>query len=254
MNKFGVLIGSMLVAALAGCGIPGAKFLSGTTGSGLLYVEPSVKLGDFAIRRVAIVPNRLPLNLVDPEKWRKRNWNVAKAEFVKRGFEVVDYETSAQIFEKSGLPVEDTKVSRDKYADLAQQLGVDLILVPYYGTFAKSKNIFLILNSFSFIGVATFQFYLAERNDFFVRIDASGENKYTTGIGTSSLGFTTFLGDNINEESGALGLGTLLSVGLFVVYDLLPTLKSSDSRWEAAFKKGVEEGLKPFFAAYPSPR
>ena len=85
----------------------------GTTGKGSLYREPSIQWRDVKIQRVAIVPNRLPLNLHDFEKWRKTNWEIIKNEFEYNGFEVIDYNTSVEAFERSGLPVEDTKSSRE---------------------------------------------------------------------------------------------------------------------------------------------
>ena len=86
------------------------------TGRGTLYTEPSIPRGQVKVTRVAIVPNRLPANLTDPEKWRAFNWKIAAEEFRKHGYEVIDYDTSVKSFEKSGLPVEDTHSSRDKYA------------------------------------------------------------------------------------------------------------------------------------------
>ena len=229
MKKLLALIGLAFVLALQACG---------TTGSGVLYVEPSLKRQDVGIQRVAIVPNRLPLNLQDPEKWRRYNWGVVKDEFVKRGFKVVGYETTVKLFERSGLPVEDTKSSRDKFAAIAKVMAVDAIVVPYYGTFASSKN-FLIFTNNSFISVGTFQIYLAKQNDFFSRVDVSGKNQYTSNFGFA----TVFLG--LIEPS----LYTVGALGGFI-YELSQTLRSSDSRWRAAFKKAIRAGLKPFFDSF----
>jgi len=233
MSKNFTLIGLALLAGLQACG---------TTGSGLLYIEPSIKRQEIAIAKVAIVPNRLPLNLQDPEKWRRYNWGVARDEFAKRGFKVVGYETTVKLFDRSGLPVEDTKSSREKYAALAKVMGADAIIVPYYGTFAVSKN-FLIFTNNSFVSVGTFQIFLAKQNDFFARVDVNGKNQYT-----SNLGFATIALSLVDPTAGSIGgLGAL-------IYELAQALKSSDSRWKAAFKKGIQEGLKPFFASYPSPQ
>jgi len=234
MKKYIVLICLAMMAALQACG---------TTGTGLLYIEPSVKQQDVAIRKVAVVPNRLPLNLQDPEKWRKYNFGVVKEEFTTRGFEVVDYESSVKTFEKSGLPVEDTKSSRDKYAELAQQLGVDAIVLPYYGTFGSSAN-FLFVNNTAFISVGTFQIFLTQKNDFFTRSDVSGKNQYTTGIGTVG-GFVLLF------ASPPVG-GIVIAAG--TIFDLVQVLVPRDTRWQKAFKKGIQEGLKPFFVVYPAPR
>lgn len=235
MKKFFLLLLLGIIFWLQSCG---------TTGSGLIYYEPSIKHNDIHIRRVAIVPNRLPLNLQDPEKWRKFNWEVLSKEFTKRGFEVVDYQTSVQVFQQSGLPVENTKTSRDKYAELANSLGVDAIVIPYYGTFAATKN-FIFITNMQYIGVATFQIYLSSKNDFFSRIDVYGKNYFTTGVLPLTGLIVSIAGDA--STGGIISLAGLLT-------DLYQILHPADSRWKAAFRKSIREGIKPFFTAFPSPR
>lgn len=212
----------------------------GTSGKGSLYVEPSISRTDIQIHRVAIVPNRLPMNLQNPEKWRRYNWEVIKQEFEKREYTVVDYETSVATFNKSGLPVEDTKSSRDKYSDLANQLGVDIIIIPYYGTYAASKNILFLFNNSSYYSVATFKIYLTKQNDFFARIDVNGKNQYTSNL-------LTLVGAGVSFADGTAGA---ITMGVGGIWDLYQGLKSSDSRWKRAFKKAIKEGLKPFWASY----
>ena len=82
------------------------------------YFDPSLP-GVIPVRRVALVPNRLPANLLEPEKWRRSNWDVAAKALRAKGYDVVDYDASVASFEKSALPIEDTHASRDKYAELA---------------------------------------------------------------------------------------------------------------------------------------
>jgi hypothetical protein len=219
-----------------------------TTGRGTLYTEPSIPRGSVKIAKVAIVPNRLPANLTDPEKWRSFNWKIAADEFRKRGYEVVDYDTSVRSFEKSGLPVEDTHSSRDKYADLAQALAVDAIIIPYYGTQFNSKN-FVLVNDFMFDGVATFQVYLAERNDFASRVDAFGESRFPTGYLTL-VGLAFSIGGPIAgvPELGLLGLLAIIGE---IAYDVAMFSKAPDAYWERAFDAAIRQGLEPFFAAFP---
>ena len=249
-----------LFLALLGCIV--ALHSCGTTGSGSLYVEPSIEREDVKIQRVAIVPNRLPLNLQNPEKWRKYNWGITKQEFESRGFEVVDYKTSVSTFKSSGLPVEDTKSSRDKYAELADKLGVDIIIIPYYGTFSEARNIILLFNNVSYSAVATFQMYFSNKNDFFSRSDVNGKNQYTTGLITAGGIFSlSFLARVAGKENSygtkepnkffkISGLILLIGGG---VYDLVQSLIPSDYRWKLAFEKAIQEGLKPFWKAYKKP-
>jgi hypothetical protein len=218
------------------------------TGRGTLYTESSIPRGSVKISKVAIVPNRLPANLTDPEKWRLFNWKIAADEFRKRGYEVVDYDTSVKSFEKSGLPVEDTHSSRDKYADLAQALAVDAIVIPYYGTQFTSKN-YILVNYFGYDGVATFQVYLAERNDFASRIDAFGESSFPLGYGTlAGIGIVVI---GSIAVSPALLTFSIVPILGEVVFDIFMMSKAPDQYWEQAFDKAIREGLQPFFAAFP---
>jgi hypothetical protein len=233
MKKTTLFVCLLLALSIQNCG---------TSGKGYLYFEPSINRSNAKIRRVAIVPNRLPLNLQDPEKWRNYNWGIIKEEFEKHGFLVVDYHTSVAAFDRSGLPVEDTKSSREKYADLAQQLRVDVIIVPYYGTFATSKSILLLINHYSYVGVATFQMYLTEENDFFSRADVNGSNQYTTNI-------LTLIGIGVTFIDPTAGQ---ITMGVGQLWDLIQMLRTSDSRWRSAFKEAIREGLKPFWASFSS--
>ena len=74
---------TLLLAAAAGCTIHG---------QGTLYVEPSINRPAVRVLKVAIVPNRLPATLMEPERWRKINWGIVAGLLRERGFEIVDYE------------------------------------------------------------------------------------------------------------------------------------------------------------------
>ena len=218
------------------------------------------------------MPNRLPANLLEPEKWRRRNWDIASAALKTSGYDVIDYQTSVNAFERSGLPVEDTHSSRDKYADLATALAVDAIIIPYYGTFASSRPSFLI-QSAEFSTVTTLQVYVAERNDFGARIDASGTASYSTGYGTLAGLALLLTGtllqaqaascvpvaprfDNCNNSSSNSQAQALqLSGGVLSLVDLVSGIyyasKSVDSYWESAFDKSIREAIQLFTVSFP---
>lgn len=230
-----------------------------TTGSGVLYVEPSIKRADVRLHRIAIVPNRLPANLRDPERWRVFNFNVLKDLFNERGVDVVDYDTAVRTFETSGLPVEDTQTSRDKYGGLAESLGVDAIVVPYYGTFGSADGSFLVHHHF--VSVATLQIYLAKQNEFFARVDINGESSFTTGF-TSLFGLLaapavigvgeiqSSLHASSDERLGG-SLGTSLGFTFFgLILDVAIGSRSAETHWEKAFREGLETGLAPFLDAF----
>ena len=229
------------------------------------YLDPAVPANTI-VRRVALVPNRLPANLLEPEKWRKFNWEVASKALRAKGYDVIDYQTSVSAFEKAALPIEDTHSSRDKLAELASALGVDAILIPYYGTFASARPSFLI-QSAEFSAVSTFQIYLPSRNDFASRLDTAGKAEYTTGILTL-LGLTSIiLGaaqlsapcsstpcDNSSQQ--ALGQALSLTGGLFVLADMIVGVyyasKPTDSYWESAFDKSIRDSIDVFAQRFPA--
>jgi hypothetical protein len=250
----------LLLAAAGGCAT--------TTSQSNLYFEPSIQRSEVRIRRVAIVPNRLPLNLADPESWRKFNWEQASGEFRKRGFEVVDYETSVRTFESSGLPLEDTPNSRDKFADLARELNVDAIIVPYYGTLFESNQV-ILMTQMHWKGVITFQVYLASANDFFARLDLSGDTQWIANYGTifllaASMSSTT--GDLVwdpdtmsyveekDESLEAARTGIFAFGAFFTIADLYYAIRGSKYMWRKSFQKAIRKGLEPFFAAFPAGR
>ena len=261
-------IASALALSLAACA---------TIGEGRMYLEPSIKPGQVTLHRVAIVPNRLPVSLQDPEKWRRYNYDLLHDAFQQHGIEVVDYDTTVRVFEKSGLPMEDTKSSRDKWADLAEQLGVDAVVLPYYGTFGSVDGSILI--SHHFISVTTLQIYLAGQNDFFSRLDLGGDSSYTTGFTTiasfaaavavmivslavkpspptfDSSGQCTSSCGGSSSGLDAAGIAGIVSTGttlLGLVIDIIAGSGSSDSHWEHAFAASVDEGLEPFFRTVSS--
>jgi hypothetical protein len=206
-----------------------------------LYYEPAIGREAVRFKRVALVPNRLPLNLNDPEKWRKFNWEVAAEFFRKHDVEVVDYETSVEAFKNSGLPIEDTKSSRDKYAELAEQLAADVIIIPYYGNSATTKTV-IFFTSMKWESVVTFQFFLRDRNEFISRLDATGADTYVSGL---------------SILPGLLLIAVDPSVGGLIslagtVLDLSQTLfRTSDSHWRSAFRKAINDGLIAFLETYP---
>lgn len=231
-----------------------------------LFVEPSIRPGSLRLRRVAVVPNRLPPHLKDPEKWRRFNWGVMEEQFHQRGFDVVDYETSVQAFERSGLLLEDTRSSRDKYAELAQSLGVDAIVIPAYGASFFSENL-LVVQSVSYVSLLSLQVYFTEKNDFGGRIDASGTTSFQTGLVLATglavglplqlfgaapvctgVGVTARCDAN---PLGTVGLGAVLAgavgelgLGLFRIG------AGPDEYWQRSFDEAIRRGLEPFFARY----
>lgn len=235
---------------------PGFLFLSalillsscGTTGNGILYSERSITPSDVKYQRVAILPNRLPLNLTDPEMWRKYNWEVMQTRFIKEGFQVIDYNTSVEMFSRSGLPLEDTKISRDKYAELAEEMNADILIFPFYGTSFRISGI-TDKNNFEVTG--SLQVYLRDQNDFMTRIDFEGNNYFRSfskimpiGLGAFFVLFNLIITDPDAMIVGAIGSGA----GYLAA--LVPLFTPPRVRWERAFRYSINKGLDQFFARY----
>ncbi len=260
-----------LVLALTGCAVMGRQ-LKQVPPDSRIYFEPSIPRSEVRIARVAIVPNRLPLNLTDAEEWRQFNWEEITRLFRRHGYEVVDYETTVSAFERSGLPLEDTQTSRDKYAEFASELAVDAVIIPYYGTLFNSQMV-LFLSNMEWTSIATFQIYLTQSNDFFARIDASGTTKWVSGAGplmimvasmmttTRTVMETQYISgmpiqvpveENVPGAEEVQTLYYAMGVG-FLLADLVVTLMGPKAMWRASFRKGIRKGLEPFFTAFPTP-
>ncbi len=189
-------------------------------GKALLYSESSIKPQDIKAKTVAILPNRLPVTLQNSEKWRQKNYESMKKILVKKGYSVIDYNTSNQLFQESGLPLEDTKSSRDKYADLAQKLNADLLIFPYYGTTYTSNGL-----SNSYISIGSLQFYSSKHNDFSARVDLEGVTKIQTW-------------PSMVPYAGIV----------YQIVMIFPSRKGHDKAFIKAFQKGFEV----YFDKYPS--
>lgn len=246
-----MLSAAALAFLLIGCG---------TSGNASLYTEYSISPKDVTIQTVAILPNRLPVNLQDDEKWRRYNFDVLSEICKGKGYQIVNYSTAVEKFKASGLPLEDTKSSRDKYAELAEQLNADLLIFPYYSiTYQRSG----LLDINSYISVGTLQVYSRKHNDFLARIDFSGENWYAnlSTLGSfltilsaisSSSSTTTLSAEEV--DSRASRTATFATMGMFMtVMGLLESSEEGSSRWEKAFSEGLNVGMDAFFAKYVEP-
>lgn len=264
MQRLSRLVLTVTVSlASTGCAISSA-------GPAKAFNEPAIKRSDVAIRRVAIVPNRLPTNLADPEYWRKRNFDELRAQLTARGYTVLDYETSVRNFEASGLPVEDTKSSRDKFAEAARQMGVDAVFVPYYGTLMETGATWWLGQSFTYRAVATYQVYHAASNQFVARIDTEGADGYKTGgvgvtIGGMLLGsllnplfeetetIDTGIGPPIEQKTPSTAgttLGTLFGL-VGIIADGAASAQSPQIRWGRAFDRAIGEAANAFSMQFP---
>ncbi len=215
----------------------------GTTGRGVMYSERSINVNDVSIQTVAILPNRLPMNLQDAEYWRKYNWEVTRNRFQREGFRVIDYNTSNDMFKKSGLPLDDTKSSRDKYAELAEEMNADILIFPYYG---NSYSVTGLFDQNNYNIVATFQIYLASQNDFMTRIDFDGKNYYYAFTKIAPL--VTGVASMILGIAGAYELASIPS--LISIPLIFPSFVPANTRWKKAFKKAINKGLNQFFMKY----
>ncbi len=215
-----------------------------------VYKEQSIKSSDVIYKKVAILPNRLPVNLQNPESWRKYNWKIIKDNLERKDLIIIDYETSVQMFESSGLPVEDTKSSRDKYAELADKLGADILIFPYYGT-SYYMNPGFFFNKNHYLSIGTLQLYLAGENDFLCRIDFEGDRYYNkSGMGALIVSFVPTLIGSMAQipELSYVSIGAM---ALSQINDLVLSFTSPEKHWEKAFRGGINKGMDIFTQTYP---
>jgi hypothetical protein len=244
---------ALLLAVSAGC--------AQTSASGTLLVDPGLRPGGVRLRRVAIVPGRGAAGVKDPEHWRHAVWSSLEQAFRGRGFDVVDYGTSVQAFERAGLPLDEARPSRDRYGDLAQSLGVDLIAAASYSTSQRTEGIAFI-GTTHYVSLLTLQLYFAEKGQFGARIDASGDTSYTTGlmlagglvagevfslIGAASCQIPAQCNPTFGLVGAVfLGVGTAGDLG----YGVALGLPGADAYWEQSFDEAVRKGLEPFLQSY----
>lgn len=207
-----------IIFALVLFAIAFSNYSCSTKAKSALYTESSIPPTDVKAKTVAILPNRLPVTLQNSETWRVKNFESMKQILQKKGYNVIDYNTSNQMFQQSGLPMEDTKSSRDKYAELAQKLNADLLIFPYYGTTFTSTGF-----SNSYTAIASLQFYSLKHNDFSARVDLEGVTKIQT--------WPTMV-----PVVGAIW--SILTLG--------PSKKGHDK----AFVKGFREGYNTYFSRF----
>ena len=223
-------------------------FGSCSTYKSTIYKEVTIKPNDIEYTKIAILPNRLPVNLKNPEYWRKYNWELIKANFEQKGVQVLDYNTSVRLFEESGLPVEDTKISRDKYAELAEVMGVDVLIFPYYGTNYYLQSGFFF-NTNHYLSIGTLQFYSVKHNEFFCRLDFEGDTYFKkSGMGTMMAGIGLSIGLSIVDP--AFGMIGIALISIPQIFDLIVSMPSPTSRWRTAFYYGIRSGINSFTQTY----
>ena len=209
--------------------------------------DSTVNKNDITVRRVAIIPNRLPLTLQEPEMWREYNWNLLSDRFRNQGFDVADYQTTIDAAKQNNLPLEDTGSSEEKFAGVAKTLGADVLVMPYYGTNYHS-SMFLIMNNSFYDSQVSLQFYSRKHNKFFYRSDSVGTNTFNTGA--ISLGGMIFsMVGAMNQNTNVSMLGALMAVG-GLVYDAIQVSISAEKRWKWAFEPAIDGSLDAFFKVY----
>lgn len=208
-------------------------FLLATGVSTQASLQESLFANDFdaseiRVRRVAVIPNRLPLNLEEAESWRKILHEHMTHVIQQKGFEVVDYETTVRAFESNDLPLDDVgDVDVEKYAGCADDLDADILIMPYLAIGSEERPGFFPFTAsrnryFAFVEL---QLYSRDTGKFIHRSDKTGVKSVYTGIGLFSPGswFSCF------------------------------NFASPKSSWRAAFSRAANVILDDFFAVFPNP-
>lgn len=236
-------LATLIIIAISSC--------SSTTSTARLYSEQSISADKVKMRTVAIIPNRMPITMQNPEFWRNYNWQLIANNFTAKGYRVIDYNTTVNLFTRSGLPLEDTKSSRDKYADFANEINAELVVIPYYGTSYNMQSGFTE-NTHKYLSIGSLQFYYAPKNDFIARIDFEG----TFQTVTSAPGAYTIMGIVppllSSGDADALQTATTITlIGnlcLFIRDISAPT--NPEVNWKTAFQSGISKATSAFFDKY----
>lgn len=199
------------------------------------------------VERVAIIPNRLPLVLQEPARWREANWKKLSKELRENGFEVVPYEETLRLAEQANLPLEDTLSSEDKYYEFSRLADADMVIMPYYGTTFVSKSA-LLVNTFSYFSTVSLQYYYPNDNVFVHRADSVGEESYSTGWGTILVVGSALLDPLLEADGDLAQIGSV--VGLVVtIFDLFKSATPATTRYDRAFNRAVSDAVEPFVSA-----
>lgn len=209
--------------------------------------DATIDTRNIAFERVAIIPNRLPLTLAEPEYWRKINWQYFAEEFSKKGFTVIDYNTTLEAFKKSNLPLEDTKASEEKFAAFAQTVNADLIIMPYYSSYMKTRTGCLSYSKVGYVSTSSIQAYSLDHNKFIYRSDSHGRRGYTTGVWTIVGLAITIIGPLLGAGNEVYYIGGGVTF-LGTLRDFINSSISPESRWKSAFKDAIKENVAPLTA------
>ncbi len=240
-----IWLAALIIVTISSC--------SSTTSTARLYSEQSISPDKVKMRTVAIIPNRMPITMQDPEYWRNYNWQLIANDFTARGFRVIDYNTTVNLFTRSGLPLEDTKSSRDKYADFANEINAELVVIPYYGTSYNMQSGYLE-NTHKYLSVGSLQFYYAPKNDFMARIDFEGTFETATSGPAAYAYMSVFpmlIASASEEADAATTASTVTLIGniCLLIRDMsAPT--DPVANWKTAFQSGISKATSAFFDKY----
>lgn len=256
-SRLGALCLILCLVAPSGCAYT-------NRGKSESFFDSQFDKSQLQVNRVAIIPNRLPLVMKEPDVWRKKNWELIAALFRQHGYEVVDYETSNRVFNSANLPIEDTGSSEEKFATAASQLNADILLMPYYSTNFTGNSV-LAYSEMDYGALVSLQIYSTRENRFIFRADGTANSGYRAYSGllsmasslTSGAGSLISGGSSSNNSAGSVVGIVMLGVAvvglIFSIGDLANGLTPAEEWWKRAFTEAVGASLEPFFSVYPKP-
>jgi len=145
--RFQVVLLFLLVAVI----VPAQKIDS--------IFDDTVDKSTLDVKRIAIIPNRLPLVLQEPEMWRLSNWSLMAKKFRRNGYDVLGYYDTREAANKANLPLEDTLSAEAKYDMFCRLTDTDLVVMPYYGTSFSSSNFLLLATKHNYTSTVSYQYY-----------------------------------------------------------------------------------------------
>lgn len=232
---------SLIILLFAGCA---------TTMDHSLIYDPGEEPIIVESGRVAIVSSETLDGFYMNDELEMANWQIVRELLEKQGYTVVDFQTSKMTFRESGILLDNADTKMKQYYQLADNLNVDFLIVPYYGLHYSNKRFFFVSHRY-FQAMSSFRVYSRSEEAFIGRVDIVGENSITIGYITPIVATTLWLlrGRVLQEDvyytTGIIGaLELLLSIELHLQ-------RSNDFYWSEVFQKSIPEGFEEFLRVFP---
>jgi hypothetical protein len=226
------------------------------SGVGHYVVRPNVESKGVTVKKVALVPSESHAQVVDAEKWQQKLYGIVQREMKAYGLELVAADAAKAAFAKAGLEFTQGMDTRAAYSQVAQELGVDVVLVPELTLHSNSTAV-LNIGSFDYEAAVSFAVYSAQKKEFVGIIEGHGTRSYATGgiLTVGALASAVIASGLTSSEKSADGSSSKVALAtaggaaaIELIVDLVLTRR--DRHWEQAIDEATRDGLSQFFKSF----